>query len=58
MANPTEKRCKVYQCEGCGVDAEKAIGEYSGMEPFYCVECQWDDEHDTRDENCKCYQGI
>ena len=46
---------ETYVCEGCGVSAQDAIGEYDGMETFYCVECQWEDEHDTCDESCKCY---
>ena len=34
--------------------ASDALGEYSPDEFFVCVECQWDDEHDTHDEQCKC----
>ena len=41
-------------CGGCGVSASDALGEYSPDEFFVCVECQWDDEHDTHDEQCKC----
>ena len=43
---------EAYVCDGCGVSAEGAVGEYDGTEEFYCVECQWDDEHDEDIENC------
>ena len=45
---------EVGVCGDCGVSASDALGEYSPDEFFVCVECQWDDEHDTHDEQCKC----
>jgi len=46
-------------CTECGVTYAEIVEEvgdiYDEGEDFFCVECQWDEEHDTYDENCKCH---
>ena len=49
-------------CEECGVTYADIVAEVGDVYPeardgedFFCVECQWEEEHDTNDENCKCH---
>ena len=49
-------------CTECGVTYADIVAEVGDVYPeardgedFFCVECQWEEEHDTNDENCKCH---
>ena len=53
---------KEGHCTECGVTYAEIVEEVGDIYPeardgedFFCVECQWEEEHYTSDENCKCH---